>query len=224
MRSRHLLLAGPLAALVFGVGIVALAGMIPSYSQVHQTVSEIGMMGSPARAPFTLVLCFVALCLLAFGAAVRSASLERGHSPWAGYLTACMAISAAGVGMFSYPHPLHNWFGLSELVGYQAPLALAITWRRDPHSASIVRLSWLFTLLMWVTIVLNLSVLDRTGPLWAYERPIYGLVQRSLFAVFFSWCAAIGLMLFLKRSRRSVARLSQAPTSARDRARSASPR
>lgn len=65
-------------------------------------MSEIGEMGSPARFPFTIMLCCVALCLLVF---------------------------AAGVGIFAFPHPLHNIFGESELIGYQAPVAFALTWR-----------------------------------------------------------------------------------------------
>jgi hypothetical membrane protein len=212
MSSRYALLAGPVAAVIFGIGIAALPMMIPGYSQVHQTVSEIGMVGSPARIPFTVMLCVVALCVLVFGAAVRGESLAAGHSPLAGYLTACMAISAAGVGIFAYPHPLHNYFGLSELVAYQAPLALAVTWRRDTRALPLVRLSWLLTFLVWAALALNLSVLDRSGALWAYERPFYGLVQRGLFAVWFVWCAAVGSMLFLKRSRKSAAHPSVIPT------------
>jgi hypothetical protein len=34
--------------------------MIPEYSHVQQTVSEIGEAGSPARIPFTVMLCCVA--------------------------------------------------------------------------------------------------------------------------------------------------------------------
>ncbi len=213
------MLAGPLAALVFGLGLLLLPLRIPGYSQIHQTVSEIGMVGSPMKVPFTLMLCAVALCMLIFGWALGSASIRAGHSPVAGYLTAVMAVSAAGVGVFSYPSPFHNYFGLSELIGYQAPLALAISWRRDSRATELVRLSWLMTILMWITIALNLSVLDRGGSLWAYERPFYGLVQRSLFAVFFLWSAAVGVGLFLKHSRRSAAHPSPTPASATGRAR-----
>ncbi len=50
--------------------------------------------------------------------------------------------------------------------------------------------------LVWCAIVMNLSTLDRNGPIWASIRPIYGLVQRGLFATWFAWCAGIGLMLW----------------------------
>ena len=212
MKSAYPLLAGPLAAVIFCVGVIAMPLLIPGYSQVHQTVSEIGMVGSPMHIPFTIMLCVVALCMLIFGWALRSESIGAGHSPLAGYLTACMAISAAGVGVFAFPSPLHNYFGMSELIGYQAPLALAIIWRGDRRAMAVVRVSWLMTVLMWTAIGLNLSVLDRGGSLWAHERPIYGLVQRSLFAVFFIWCAAVGLLLFCEHSRKSAVGPSAIPT------------
>ena len=212
MKAGYALLAGLLAAVIFGLGLILLPLGVPGYSQVRQTVSEIGMVGSPMQIPFTVLLCVAALCMLVFGWALRGESIRAGHSPLAGYLTACMAISAAGVGVFAFPSPLHNYFGMSELIGYQAPLALAITWRCDASATGVVRMSWLLTVLMWVTIVLNLSVLDRGGALWAYERPFYGLVQRALFAVFFLWATLAGVLLFLRRARRAAVHPSVTPT------------
>ena len=112
-----------------------------------------------------------------------------------------MALSAAGVGVFAYPHPLHNVFGLSELVGYQAPLILALTWRRDPRAGTAVTFSWIMTGLVWVAIALNLSSLDRHGAVWAHLKPAYGLVQRGLFAAWFGWCAGVGVLLFRRSAR-----------------------
>lgn len=204
MKPARLLLAGPAAAVIFTLTVAVLPLLIPGYSQVHQTLSEIGMVGSPMRIPFTVLACIVALCLLVFGLALRAAALEAGHSSLAGYLTVCAAVSVAGVGVFAFPAAPHNYFGMSELIGYQAPWVFALTWRRDAHAASVVRISWLLAALMWIVIALNLSVLDRGGSLWAHERPVYGLVQRSLFAVFFLWCAVIGAMLFGDRRRRTA--------------------
>src|SRR4030095_1401080 len=134
MRKDYRLLFGPVAGIILAFGIAGLALMIPGYSHVHQTVSEIGEIDSPARVPFAVMLCCVAACILVFAAAVRGRSLPAGHSPSAAYLIGFMALSAAGVGLFAYPSPLHNVFGISELVGYQAPLCLALTWRRDPRA------------------------------------------------------------------------------------------
>lgn len=219
MKPDYSLLAGPLAAVVFTLGVVLMPLRLPGYSQVHQTVSEIGMVGSPMQTPFTLMLCAVAVCMLVFGWGLGNAAIRLGHSPLAGYLTACMAISAAGVGVFAYPAAPHNYFGMSELVGYQAPVALALGWRGDLRAGGVVRFSRIMAVLMWVGILLNLATLDRGGSLWAFERPFYGLVQRSLFAVFFVWSAAAGVMLFIMHSRRSGVRFSPIPTSATGKAR-----
>lgn len=195
MQPDKRLLFGPLAAVLLTLGIVVLALWVPGYSQVHQTVSEIGEMDSPARIPFTVMLCAVALCLLIFALGVGAASKKAGHSSSSAYLIACMAVSAAGVGIFAFPHPLHNVFGESELIGYQAPLAFALSWRRDVNAKSLVAFSWIMFALIWVSIALNLTSLDRHSVLWAEMKPVYGLIQRSLFAAWFCWCLGIGLML-----------------------------
>lgn len=187
-------LFGPLSAIVLFAGIVVLATLVPGYDQVRQTVSEIGEVGSPMQLPFTVLLCAVAVGLLIFASGVRMASLAAEHSALSAYFIGIMAICAAGVGIFSFPHPLHNVFGLAELIGYQAPLVFALTWRGD-QNATLVRMSWLFALLVWIAIALNLATLDRHGALFALERPFYGLVQRSLFLAWFGWCAVLGVML-----------------------------
>src|SRR5579864_2087745 len=171
MRPDYRLLFGPAAAGVFGVGVMTLPMMISGYSQVRQTVSEIGEIGSPARTPFCLMLVLVAVCIAIFADALKEVSMKGGHSPLSAYLAGCMAVSAAGVGVFAYPSPLHNYFGLSELVGYQAPLVLAISWRRDPAAKAVVMVSWVMAVFMWCSIALNLATLDRGGALWAFEHP-----------------------------------------------------
>jgi len=200
MRRDYRLLFGPLAGVILTFGIAGLALMIPGYSHVHQTVSEIGELGSPARVPFAVMLCCVAACILVFAAAVRDRSVQAGHSPSAAYLTGFMALSAAGVGLFAYPNPLHNVFGISELIGYQAPLVFALTWRGDARAKTVVALSWILSLLIWGAIALNLSSFDSQGPIWAFVKPVHGLAQRALFAVWFGWCTVLGVLLF-RRTR-----------------------
>ena len=53
-----------------------------------------------------------------------------------------MALPAAEGGILAYPHPLHNVFGLAELIGYQAPLILSLSWQRDPQAKTLVAFSW----------------------------------------------------------------------------------
>lgn len=196
MQRNYRLLFGPLASALVGFGIVGLALTIPGYSYVRQTVSEIGEIGSPARVPFAIMLSCVAACIFILASGVRDASVETGRSPLAAYVIAFMALSIAGVGVFAHPHPLHNVFGLSELIGYQASLIFALTWRRAPQASTLVTFSWVMTGLVWAAIALNLSSLDRDGPVWAYVKPTYGLAQRALFAAWFGWCAGVGVLLF----------------------------
>ena len=126
MRLRIRQLFGPLAVVILATGIVGLALFIPGYDHVRQTVSEIGEIGSPVRVPFAIMLCSVAIGVFILALAVRDFSRALGYSLLPAYLIGAMAISAVGVALFAHPHPLHNVFGLSELVGYQAPLALAL--------------------------------------------------------------------------------------------------
>lgn len=193
MRRNHRLLFGPLSAALLGSGMVGLAWIVPGYSQVRQTVSEIGEVGSPARVPFAILLSCVAASIIVFASGVRDTSIAAGRSPLAAYVIGFMALSTAGVGVFAYPHPLHNVFGLSELIGYQASLILALTWRRDPRTSTLVTFSWVMTGLIWAAIALNLSSF---GPTWAYVKPVHGLVQRALFAGWFGWCAGVGVLLY----------------------------
>ncbi len=201
MSTKNLLKFGPIATLVFWLGVSACALGLPDYQSVHQTVSEIGEVGSPMRVPFTATLLITAFSLMLFALGLKRVSFENGHSSAGALFVAAMGLSAAGAGVFAYPHPLHSVFGLSELIGFQAPALLAFTWRRDAQR-TIVRFSWIMYGVVAVADLANLSVLDPRGALWAYERPIYGKVQRSLFAAWFFWCGGVGFMM--GRTKRSV--------------------
>ena len=104
---------------------------------------------------------------LGFCRGLLNLSVVAGRSRWAAYLTGFMALPAAGIGIFAYPNPLYNVFGLSELIGYQAPLVMALTWRRDPRAKTLVAVSWIMSVVVWSGILLNLSSLDRQGVIWA---------------------------------------------------------
>jgi hypothetical membrane protein len=131
-------LFGVIAAVAFVLGIILLATFVPDYSQVRQTVSEIGEAGSPVQVPFAILLCVTAACVVVFGTAVSNFLRDSGHSQITFFLIIAMAICAAGVGIFAYPHALHNVFGTSELIGYQAPLALWLALRRDKARPNFV--------------------------------------------------------------------------------------
>lgn len=189
------LLFGPLAAVLFVATVAGLAAMLPGYNHVHQTVSEIGEMDSPMRVPFAAMLFAVAACIFVFALGLREICLAAGHSPIPAYLAGCMTVSIVGVAYFASPHPLHNVFGLSELVAYQAPAAFALSWRRERRARALVFFSWLAFIGVWTAILLNLSSLDPQGIVWAHVRPVIGIAQRALFGIWFGWVAVIGLAL-----------------------------
>ena len=203
MKRSDRLLFGPASAAIFCIGVAGLALLVPGYSHLHQTVSEIGEVGSPARVPFTVMLACVAACTLIFATAVRDLSSQAGRSQVPTFLLVCSALSALGVGIFAFPHPLHNVFGLSEIFGYQAPVAVALAWRSDPKAKALVTCSWIFFALLWIAMALNLSPLFPHSWLWAHLKPVNGLVQRSLFLSWFAWCTVAGLLMW-RRERESV--------------------
>jgi hypothetical membrane protein len=190
---------GLVATVILACGLGVLPLMVPGYDWVRQTVSEIGEMGSPARVPFAAMLCCFGACLLLFAWAIRDVSLQLRRSTVAAYVTGFMAVSSAGVGIFAYPHPLHNVFGLSEFVGYQAPWILALAWRRRQEVRGLVAFSWIMAAIVWCAIIANLGALDPHGWIWTTERPVYGIIQRSLFCVWCVWLAGASLMLMANR-------------------------
>jgi hypothetical membrane protein len=190
------LLFGPLGAAILALGIVGLAAAVPGYDAVRQTVSEIGEVGSPARTAFSLMLACVAVCILVFALGLGRTSIQAGRSALSAYVTALMSICVAGIAAFPFPHPLHNVFGLAELVPYQAPWVFALTWRRHIDQRAAVSFSWLMAAVVWIAILLNLSTLYRHGMIWTSIRPVYGVIQRILFAAWFAWCAGLGLILW----------------------------
>jgi hypothetical membrane protein len=194
---------GLLAGLILLVALFGLGFTVPGYDLVRQTASEIGEAGSPARWPFTAALAAIGLCLLIFAFAVMAVALHRKRGAVGALLIGAMAISVTGVGWFAFPHPLHNTFGESQLIGYLAPLAVAIGWRGNRISS----ISWTAFAILWVSVVINLGYVGLLGdPLRTEFRsvlePVYGLVQRSLFVIWFAWCALVAAML-IEDGRRS---------------------
>jgi len=186
---------GPIAAVLLFAGMFAVGLMIPGYSHVRQTVSELGEVGSPGRLAFSVLLLLVATCLVVFATGVAATLRATGRSTVPAYLVGAMAISAAGVGVFAFPHPLHNVFGLSELVGYQAPLVAALVCGSAARTRPIRTFSFVMYALVVLAIAANMTTLHRQGTLWLHIQPCYGVVQRLLFAAWFFWCAGYAVLL-----------------------------
>jgi hypothetical membrane protein len=193
---------GPIAALVLFAGIFAIGLIFPGYSHIRQTVSELGEIGSPGRVAFSVLLSLVAACLIAFASGVARILRKTGYSTLPAYFVGAMALSVAGVGLFAFPHPLHNVFGMSELVGYQAPLVAALVCRSAPDARQLATFSIVMYALVVLAIAVNMTALDRHGILWTHIQPFHGVVQRLLFAAWFFWCAGYAVLL-MRIGRRS---------------------
>lgn len=197
----HGLWFGPVAVALFLAGTIAIGLFTPGYSHVRQTVSELGEAGAPGQVAFSVLLCLISACLIVCASAIARTLHQLGHSALPAYFVISMAISCAGVGIFSFPHPLHNVFGLSETVGLQAPLIAALVGRRDDRTRQARVFSTAMYLLVLLAFAINLIPLLRPTNLWAYIRPYFGLVQRSLFVSWFTWCAGYALFLIKTGSR-----------------------
>jgi len=191
------------ATLFFAGGTFVIGLVIPGYSHVRQTVSELGEVGSPGQVAFTALLCLVAACLAIFAVANARTLRESGRSALPAYFVGAMAVSCVGVGIFSYPYALHNVFGLSELIGYQAPLAAALVYRKDSRARSVMTFSIVMYIAVLLTVAINLLAIFRPPDLWAQIKPVFGIVQRSLFASWFIWCAGYALLLIRNRNSRA---------------------
>lgn len=202
MNNRYFLLAGIAIPLLFTAAILGLGTMVDGYSHVSQTVSEIGRTGSPAELLWKLAGFVVSICFLLFSLGLFRFSRAYSVSVLPACLIAYFGLMTVGLNIFESPHPLHNIFGLLLTLGYMAPLALAICWRRAKWATSLIRFSWVIWILIIASIALNLSPLF-TRDLFPLEY--YGLVQRSLFLLFYGfWCPVVGLSLHSASSNPSV--------------------
>ena len=209
MKLATRLLFGPAAAALFLFGTIGLALWVPGYSHVRQTISEIGELGSPARIPFALMLCGVSACNLIFAFAVRDFAAKAGLSRIPAYLIGFVSLTSVGIAICAFPHPLHNYFGLSATIGYQAPAALAIAWRNDTKSRNLIIASWVCCALFWLAALLNMA--PGFSAHWAHLlKPHYGIAQRALFGAWFGWCVIAGLSLW-RREQRGVDEPAQPP-------------
>lgn len=195
MQQRLYFLSGTLAGIIFFSSVYALAAMIDGYSHIAQTVSEIGYKGSPAQGYLQITNLIVAGCLLLFSAGLFQFADKNKLSRLPVFFMSCYAIAQIGIAAFPTPHPLHNVFGLSMTVGYMTPLVLVFAWKDQATVHNIVNISWIAFLLIAIAIALNLSPLVARD---LYPLEYYGVVQRSLFVVFYGWCAYLGLKLFAK--------------------------
>jgi uncharacterized membrane protein len=193
--KRYLLLFGPLAGLLFFATVYVLALSVPNYSHFADTVSEIGQVGSPVEQSYRAVMLIADLCLIALGVGLYSYARSSNAPVLPAVLVAYFGIMQSGLHFFPSPHQLHNLFGLSLIIGYLAPLSLAIAWQKLAEQRSLVMVTWSVAILLFVSIFLNIS------PIFVrdlYPLEYYGLVQRSSLLLIFGWFAYVGIWSFMR--------------------------
>jgi len=194
MKTETRLLFGPVAATIFFVGVIGLALLVPGYSHLQQSISAIGRLGTPMRTPFALVIACYSASILIFASGIYSLAVARGASKLPAYWLGFLALTQLGIAVFATPHPLHDMFGLLGLLGDLVPLVLAFTWRRvGPRN--IVAISFGLGLLVFATLILNLSELFPQSALWQLEEPYPGLAQRLFVVVWLTWLVVAGVAM-----------------------------
>jgi hypothetical membrane protein len=190
-----MLLGGPAAALVFGLGVTWLGLIRPGYSPVRQTISELGALGEKGRTSLAVLNLIIALSAVLFACGLFSIASQSGSASAPAYFVGLYAILAAGLATFPSGHPLHNVFGLLQTFPFVgAPLAVALGWRGQ---GAVTTVSWVALVLLIAAMALSLA--PAFSPRLAKAvAPVYGLVQRSLFVAWYGWCAAVGVLLLMR--------------------------
>jgi hypothetical membrane protein len=195
MKTGTRLLFGPIAAVIFFFGVLGLSLLLPGYSHIHQGISTIGKIGSPLRVPFSVAFIFYACSLLIFASGIFDVAGHVGTSRLPAYLVAFMAFTQIGIAIFATPHPLHNMFGIASMIGFLAPIAMAVSWRRTTYARTLVVVSYVLGFLVLGSIIVGLSELCPQSQLWQLVKSVPGLVQRSLVAAWLPWLFVSGIIM-----------------------------
>jgi len=193
-RDRCCLMFGIVAGVLYLASPAILGALLPHYDPVRQTISVIGKTGAPFEVQYKMLFLAAALCLVPFAYGVYRFSLSRGLSPIPGFILGYLAVMKIGVAIFEAPHPLHNDFGLSSLLGYLAPLGLALSWRRAPSQITLRRISAVVAAVVVITMGVHMLDIFIAPPDWFREN--YGLIQRAMLVPFELWCIYCAVVLF----------------------------
>jgi hypothetical membrane protein len=170
--------------------------MLPEYSQISQTISELGENNSPFESIFRVITLVDAMLLLVFALGLFFYSAREKLSLFPSVLIGFYGLMELGIGVYPAPHPWHNLFGIYSTPGFFAPLALAITWKTASDLQVLRRLSAAAFAVILVAMLVNLSPIIHPYP---FIMEYYGVFQRLLFFPFYLWMAILAAMLMLRR-------------------------
>lgn len=189
MKSNIILHSGWITGASFIIGSLLLGSLLPDYSHVSQTVSEIGERGSPLMMPWHLFSVSIGLLMILFASGIILFAKQNKLSILPGIFMLFYGISQFGIGFYPSPHRLHNVFGLSMTIGYFAPLVFALSWK-NKLGKGFKNISILTFILIILGIFLNLT------PAFAptlYPLEYYGIVQRFLLFTFYAYSGYVSV-------------------------------
>jgi hypothetical protein len=189
MKSNIILHSGWITGASFIIGSLLLGSLLPDYSHVSQTVSEIGERGSPLMMPWHLFSVSIGLLMILFASGIILFAKQNKLSILPGIFMLFYGISQFGIGFYPSPHSLHNVFGLSMTIGYFAPLVFALSWK-NKLGKGFKNISILTFILIILGIFLNLT------PAFAptlYPLEYYGIVQRFLLFTFYAYSGYVSV-------------------------------
>ena len=198
-------LGGVVAPIVF-VTITGVVGALRDYSHVHQFVSELGATGTPfARVMNYLGFLPAGLLFVAFAVSTRALAPGRGTAAAGGFLLGVFAVGVVTAGLASCDPGCPQGSGtLANIIHDRvSPLAFmsaiggialfGVSFRKVSEWTSLSRYSLLSAA---VSLVFMLLLVRSLG-----SREMTGLWQRLFLATVFTWCAIVGIRLYVLTGR-----------------------
>ncbi len=186
---KNLLSLGWISSITFILGTFFLGSLLTDYNLVSQTISEIGEKGSPLYVQWQIFSLTIGVLLMVFSIGIILFARGNMLSYLPGIFVLFAGLSEFGIAFFPSPHPLHNVFGLTMIIGYFSPLMFFLLWK-DKLGLPFKRFSLIAFILIILGIFLNLT------PAFApslYPLEYYGLVQRFLIFTFYIYIAYVAL-------------------------------
>jgi hypothetical protein len=204
MVRRILLLCGVLSPLMYALADT-LAGMrCEGYSFRDQTISELGAIGAPSRALFSILLIPVYLLLVAFGVGVWQSAAGRSRVRIVGGLLVGLGVLALTVGQFVPMRPRGTEQGLTGALhlveGMVAMLILLIA-----MGFAAAAFSSRFRLYTIITITLMLafgawSGMEAPRIEAGLATPWVGVKERIFWYAYQLWFIALALTLLRQQT------------------------
>lgn len=182
---RNLLLLGRVVPLVSIVSSFVFGFLLPDYSLIAQTISEIGEVGSPLFMPWLILDTVINILFLLFVIGIYLFSKQHRLSIIPVVLLFIYVVAQFGLAIFVSPHPWHNMFGACLTFGYISPLMFFLFWKNS-LGQTFKTTSLIVFVMMVIGVVLNLNPIF--DPL-LFSMEFYGLAQRFIVFTFLIYCA-----------------------------------